>query len=356
VVVLAAIGAVVTLASSVDVDANPFFALTRNPIGANLRDSQRALPLLLLWLAPAAAVGADRLAERVGAVGVGRRVVAALPAVLAVLLAAPGLFGLDGHLQVADIPAGWQQVRDAVTAEPGTVVALPWHEYATYDLGAPQTIFNPWPSFLGGDVIICSDPERVTTCGSPGSVGERADDRESVVSPLVAMAKAGAPMSDGLARLGVRWVVMAHVADWQSLSGVPTDTGLEPVVRGPDVDLYRVRGWTGAVVDEAGRSVPIDPVLEPYARVDPSGAATWNRPGSAGWRRGDQAATETADGRLRVPAGDGPVWYWPAIVVVLADLAWLVAMGWAAAVLTSRRRLHRLGAPPRRPTRRPAPR
>jgi hypothetical protein len=275
------------------------------------------------------------------------------PGGLAVVLAAPGLLGVGGHLAPTDLPTDWEQVRQAVTAAPGTVVSLPWHEYATYDLGGPREIFDPWPAYLGGDVIICSDPERQTTCGTPGSVGERADRREPVVGELVGGARAGQPVGDRLAALGVRWVVLAHVADWESFGGLAADAGLERVVAGPTVDLFRVRGWRGDVVDDAGRPVEFDPVVEPWARVGSSSAAVWSRAGSAGWRRGTAAATQTADGRLALPAGSGPVWYWPVLLVGLGDVVWLAVMVVSTVSFSNRRRPRRRGARPPRPARRP---
>jgi hypothetical protein len=37
--------------------------------------------------------------------------------------------------------------------------------------------------------------------------------------------------------------------------------------------------------------------------------------------RGWSAAGATPAGLLRLPAGSGPVWYWPALLVLAADLA-----------------------------------
>jgi hypothetical protein len=149
-------------------------------------------------------------------------------------------------------------------------------------------------------------------------------------------------------------VVVAHVADWQTLTGLVSDPGLEPVVRGPTVDLYRVKGWAGDIVDDDGHPVTTDPVLEPWWRVDPSGPAIWNHPASGGWRRGTAAVDETPDGLLRLPEGSGPLWYWPAVVVVLADVVWLATLI-GAAVVSSRQRRHRRAAPPPRPTSPSAP-
>jgi len=158
-----------------------------------------------------------------------------------------------------------------------------------------------------------------------------------------------------LAALGVRWVFVVHAVDWADLRGIgPDDPGLRPVVRSAALDLWEVRDWPGLVVAEApgepAGAVPSRPLVEPLLLVDPSDDATVARPGAGGWRRGTDAASVAADGRLALRAGAGPVWYWPTLVVLAADAGAAVATGVAVA-RTARRRRHKpagsvAGVPP----------
>ena len=63
----------------------------------------------------------------------------------------------------------------------------------------------------------------------------------------------------------------------------------------------------------------MDPVIGPWARVPGADGRTWYRPGASGWLRGWDRAPTTADGNLAVPHGQGPLWYWPSLLVLAAD-------------------------------------
>jgi hypothetical protein len=157
-----------------------------------------------------------------------------------------------------------------------------------------------------------------------------------------------------LAALGVRWVFVVHAVDWGELRGISSDDpGLRPVVRSGALDLWEVRGWPGLVVatDRGGPAatsagaVPSRPLVEPLLLADPSAAATVARPGAGGWRRGTGAATVAPDGQLALPAGSGPVWYWPTVVVLTADVVAAAATGTAVARTARGRRGGRVGPP-----------
>jgi hypothetical protein len=371
-VALAALGLVGALATAVPGLRAVTAAVTRLPGAGVLRESQRVLTLALVALVPAAAVGAAVVARWVAGLspegggdparppgdrhaskpspatgpppvrpdpvppGPGRWAAAtassAVLLALGVAVAAPAVWGIDPRLHPVALPAAWTEARAAVNAAPGTVLALPWHQY--YDLPAQPTrrVLNPVPLFLGGDVLVSSDPE----LGQPER-RERSDPREPTADDIVARARAGRPVAAELAALGVRWVFVVHAVDWTELRGIgPDDPGLRPVVRAAALDLWEVRAWPGLVVDAAGAAVPARPLVEPLLALDPSDRATVARPGAGGWRRGAAPAAVAPDGRLALPPGDGPVWYWPAVVVLAADL--VVAGATAAAVVDVRRR------------------
>ncbi len=327
--VLAAVGAGVALASAIPGLDVALEWLTANPVGANLRESQRLLPLYLVWMAPAAGLGAVRLASRIAG---GERhgtatLVRAVPAAAALVLAGPGLWGLGGLLDAVAMPPDWEAARERIAAEPGTTVAFPWAGYTNVRLGVVRHVLNPWPIYAGGDVLVSSDL-RTRASAEPSS--ERADPREPILRSLAAEVEAGSPVADRLAELGVRWVVFNRVGDYRPYQSLDRDPGLERVETGNDVFLYRVRAWPGPATDDAGRPVAIDQVVEPLALVDTTAPVTWYRPAAPGWLRGWTPAEPTADGVLRFPTGGGVLWYWPAVVVVLADLITVGGVGWAA--------------------------
>ena len=309
---LAAMGFVLAVASAAPGLRRGYDALTATSLGAPLRESQRFIVLTLVWLAPAAAFGAARL---------GGVAMQAVPAGVALTLALPGLWGVDGRLQPVQLPASWARARSEVVQRPGTVLALPWHRYMDLRVAGGRRVFNPLPDHFGGDVLFSSDPE----LGRPRREG--ADPREPHAPPLLDELRAGRPVSDGLAALGVRWVALLHDVDWRPYAaGLSADPGLEARVRSGTLDLLEVRSWRGPVTDTAGRVVPMRPVVAPLRRLAGSGPARWAQPAARGWMRGWEAAGRTPNGLVSLPAGRGPVWFWPAVVSIVAQVAVAVAV------------------------------
>ncbi|HEX3540135.1 MAG TPA: hypothetical protein VHT75_06770 [Acidimicrobiales bacterium] len=344
--IVAGVGLVIALASAlpgVRVVAN---AVTATMGGGPFREGQRFAVLFLVWLAPAAAVGAQRLASDLGQAW-GRLAVAA-PALAAVALAIPGLWGVGGRLQTTSIPEAWAAARTDIAQARGPVLALPFHRYLDLPAAGNRRVLNPLPDYLGGDVIASSDPE----LGS--AFREFADPREATVKALLAQAAAGQPVADGLAAIGVRWIVLLHAVDWRSYDSLRRDPGLRTVVADPSLDLFTVNSWRGPVVDSSGRSLALGGVIAPVKRLAASAAAVWAAPAAAGWMRGTRPVGRTPDGLLALPAGGGILWYWPAAVVLLVDVATGLAVATAVARRAPRERPRSRGSgrrprPPRRP-------
>ncbi|MBV8980032.1 MAG: hypothetical protein JO086_03955, partial [Acidimicrobiia bacterium] len=282
--------------------------------------------LYLVWMAPAAALGAVRLAS--GASAAVQPTVEVLPAVAGVVLATPGLWGAGGALEPVTFPAAWSRAGAQVDDRPGPVLALPWHEYLNLDFASDRRVLNPVPDYFGGDVLASSNPE---FADSPRA-REQGDPREPHVPPLLDHLDHA---SDALRDLGVRWVVVLHEVDWKKYAAINQDAGLERTLSSGTLDLYRVRDWRGPVTDDRGRSIGVHTVASPWSSVAPSGAATWGRPAASGWLRGTSATHSTRTGLLRLPAGRGPVWYWPAALTLVGDAVVLGGVTW---VLVRRRR------------------
>jgi len=396
--VLAVVGLLGALASATPGLDDIYASMSRNPVGSIVREGHRLLPLYLVWMAPAAALGAHRLARTIladtvlgrtritrsapprwqggaadldpcsgvgdttesvrwrgGATGADARIdsqetspldrrrgglaamVVITPLVAALLLAAPGLWGINPSLRPVDLAPEYAAARAEIESRPGTVATLPWHQYFDLTLdGRARRVLNPFPLYLGGDVLASSNPEL-----EAGGTRERVDPREAPMSRILVAARQGQPVSADLARLGVRWVVLAHEADWLSYAAAFNDPGLVRVVHGPALDLFAVSGWGGLVVAADGSPVASDPALEPVLGLDQSGAATYNRPAATGWMRGMTPTGVTPEGLVALPAGHGWVWFWPSILVVGASVFAYGAVLIAAAGLLRDRRFRR---------------
>jgi hypothetical protein len=319
---VAVAGLALSLASAVPGIRVGYEALTDLSIGAPLRESQRFSALWLVWAAPAVVVGAVALGQQVAQ----RRPAAArwtpravLGGVLVIALAVsvPGWWGVGGRLEPVEYPASWAAVRDHIAAHPGTTVALPWLEYPQLGFADDRQAFNPLPDYLGGDVISSYDP----LFRSGGGHQEQVDGRSIVVDELVQRLKAGTAVSDQLADLGVRWVVLTHEAGSADYGELAIDPGLDHVLALPDADLYEVRGWVGAAVGPDGGGHDLSRPLPPVIRTDAPPGSLLSVAGAPGWVQGwGHPVTVTADGRLRIDGDGGVLWFWPAAAILLADV------------------------------------
>jgi len=285
------------------------------PGAAILREGQRLLVLYLLWAAVAAGSAAR---PSTSPVRLRAELERAAPAILALALVAPVLWGAGGQLRSVSLPVGWDQVRSTVHRAPGPVLALPWFQYVELDAAGGRNVLHPLPLWLGGDVLRSSDPR------IPGQVArERGDPREPLAAALVARNLRGRPVAADLAQLGVRWV--AVLLDGDLVRGQPVgelhraglraDPGLRLRVGTSAIELYEVVAWSGAVTSSDGSPVHLRTLIGPVALLDRSDAAVWARPGLRGWMRGWRSASVTAAGLVALPEGGGLLWYWPSLLV-----------------------------------------
>ncbi|MGA3538542.1 hypothetical protein ACK8GE_04495 [Micromonosporaceae bacterium DT194] len=203
------------------------------PGGGLLRDGQKFLMPYALLLAVAAALGAERLADRLDAALqrspagasddrlAGRSVL--LGALLLPVLLMPDLaYGAGGRLRPAQYPADWDVVAARVAADPGEVLSLPLSAYRAYDWNHGRTVLDPLPRYLDADVLV----------DDTLMVGEYVVSGEN---PRMAALRAGLAAGEPVAATGVRWVVVQRAYG----AGVPPEqlAGLRTVHAGPDLIL-----------------------------------------------------------------------------------------------------------------------
>ena len=263
-----------------------------------------------MWLAPAAALGWGRLEGRFAGAplfGLGA----------ALLLVAPSLWGFGGQVDPIDRPPEWAEARHLVDRDPGPVLALPFTQYVRPDVVDGHLVHQPLPFVLGGDVLYASGR------GAEGGPVERADDRLDTAGVIVDRLRNGVDPTSELEVLGIRWIAVLAGVD-SSYDDLDRIGGSEPILErrrgGPDphalpraVRTARRRGGRGP----GGRPRP-HPRAPGHRRERPELPVVPSRIRrvAAGWAAGHP-------GRLRepraVPAGSGLLWYWPSVLVLLAD-------------------------------------
>lgn len=229
VLALAAAGLLLALAGSLGSTADLLAAAVRTVPGAGLlRDGQKWVALLALPLAPAAALGAARVAT---AVRTGRAAVAAAALALP-LVALPDLaLGGFGRLQPVHYPPDWTAVRGLLSADPrpGDVLALPYAAFRAFEWNGGRTALDPAPRWFDRTVLT-DDRLMVGRTVVPGEDPRAAAALEAV--------RPGEPVdAAALGRLGVGWVLLERRTPGPELPA------LDPADRtyaGVDLELYRL--------------------------------------------------------------------------------------------------------------------
>ena len=237
--VLATVGLMLGLAGSV----GPVLAVAVEQVpGAGLlRDGHKFLAWYALALAPAAALGASRLAAWVAHRSRDRIRATAVLTIAAVLplAAMPDLaWGVGGRLIPVEYPRSWQQVRTALHAErdTGALIVVPYQPFRSFPWNGQQTTLDPLPRYAGVEVV---RPDTLTI-GSTRLAGE--DPRAAAVAAAL---ESDDPVS-GLLDAGVGWVAVENDTPGVVPDGLTED--LLEVVTSRQLDLYRVPGdpdaWT----------------------------------------------------------------------------------------------------------------
>lgn len=286
---------------------------------AALREPQRLMVLPLLVVAAGMAVGVERIAETVREPG-WRWALVLTPLAVGSVLAAPAVPVVRDRLTPVQLAPEWREAAEAVDADPGSVLVLPWERYLNIGAVDGRRVLNPALSWFGPSSIVASD------LGLDGASTERADPREAAIEELLPSLRSRPSDAGGLDGLGVDWVVLLHEIDYEQYLVLLDDPALRLVVSAGSLDLFRVVG-----ADGPSEPVAIDQILPPLGRIaeGPATPVVWDRPYQWGWLRGFEPGRETPDGRLLFEGSSRWVWYWPAAVVVAVDLAWLV---WIAGV------------------------
>jgi hypothetical protein len=219
------------------------------PSAGFLRDSQKFVTPWALALAVAFGMGVDRVQDSLPARDrLARLGVLALP-LLPVALAPTLVWGAGGRLHTAAYPTTWSRVETLTASDPrpGAILTLPWHAYLPFAWNEDATVHQPAPLFFSRPVIAA------TALEVNGHVLPAEDPRSRLLDPIVLDPR---PFGHRLSRLGVRYVLLFHEADYRE-DGRKV-AGLHQIFKAPDLTLYLAgRARAGPTF----RVPPLGPVL-----------------------------------------------------------------------------------------------
>lgn len=321
--VVGLLGLTATLASAAPGTRTLYAAVSRLSVAAPLRESQRFLLLWLAWLAPAVGVGAERLAEHVRRWAHGRRhadafgeLGRAVPLAIVLAFSVGGWWGAGDRVRPVDFPTGWEQAREFIRERPGTTVALPWNQYPPLDFLDGRHAFNPVPDFFGGDVVSSFDP--LFDPDEPAQ--EQVDRRARVVDTAL---RSSQPLSGALDAIGARWAIVVRQPGSDAIEArlAAEPDAFEPAFVVDDATVWSVRSWTAPVRGPDGHPFELDRPLPPLIHTDAPPGSRLGVAGAPGWVQGwFRPVPVTESGLLEMPpGGSGPVWFWPALLLMMVD-------------------------------------
>lgn len=222
------------------------WAVRELPGAGLLRDGQKWLMpfVLLAVLSTGVAVQrcTDWLAVRLPELPDWPAVLAALALPLVLLPDAPG--SLKAPLSPVRYPAQWQQVAQRVHGSKAAVLVLPFAAYRSFDWAPGRTVLDPAPRWLAAETVV--DDRLVVS----GTVLAGEDPTAGRIAALLEARPPAAALARALAGQGIGWVVREAGTPGPPLPGL---SGLQPVLTGGAVELYRVPGPISVAGEQSGR-------------------------------------------------------------------------------------------------------
>jgi len=210
------------------------FLVEHVPFYGGYREPHKWLVLLVVLYGYALALGASVLMRRykthAGAIGFALLL---LPIVMTPQL----LFGASGQLRSVDYPSGWYALQAELNDRniQGPILVMPWRMYLYADF-AGRTVMNPARFFFSQSVISGNDPQIAGV-----SVVERGAVEQTVNTDILPNAAMIQDAGTLLKRVGVRYVILLKLADWEQYSWLNRQPDLNRVYENSDVILYEVK-------------------------------------------------------------------------------------------------------------------
>ncbi|MDT0186661.1 hypothetical protein Q9S36_41395 [Microbacterium sp. ARD31] len=210
-----------------------------------LRDTQKLLAPVVVLAAAGFGACASRMSRALAGTDAHGLAVLVL-AVVPVLLLPDATTETWRTVEPVALPGDLDRAADVLAGEDGVVVTLPWRSYRAFSWGhRGMTSSDPAIRMFDADVVT-SDSLQVGAVLVPG---------ESTLAARIGAALETGPPAESLPALGVAWVVV--YPDDREAAQLDL-AGLEPVLRGDDVEVYRVPGAASRPApDSDGRRVAV---------------------------------------------------------------------------------------------------
>jgi hypothetical protein len=216
------------------------FMYERVPGYGIFREPQKWVALLALGYAVFAAVGLELVAGRLARVKHAARNLVCIGVVLPLLATRLMLWGFGGSVENSQFPSDWQRGDEMTAEEPGSILALPWNLYQPISFAGERTIANPMPQYFRSHVVVSKEARLFVADETLPS-----DPRDSYVQAIMNRRRNVEDFGHLVAPLGIRYIALAHVADWSTYRFLERQDDLESIFAGDDMTLYENAAWVG---------------------------------------------------------------------------------------------------------------
>lgn len=244
------------------------------------REPQKFLMILCLAYAIGISRGVDVMLEKTSRRS--RIVVPALAAGSVLVASFPMLWGFQGQISTSSVPGGLVRATADLEAD-GDILYLPWHEFMPYGFAGGRTIGDLAPHLLG---------DRAFSSNIDGFIhrttGDNADPRVVYVNELIERRGLVGGFGSLVAPLGIRYVFLAHTADFRAYRFLDRQEDLELRYAGAEATVYENLSWQPRLTTATRQEIPnLAKLFEEDASQDAAAEAfieiPGRRPPLGGW-------------------------------------------------------------------------
>ena len=230
------------------------FMFERVPGYGIFREPQKWVALLALGYAVFAGVGLELIAGRLDKLRTGARNVLCIGVVLPLVATRLMLWGFGGAVENSQFPPDWERVDEITAGQPGSILALPWNLYQPISFAGERTIANPMPHYFSSDVVMSKEARLFVADETRPS-----DPRDAYIQDIMNRRRNVADLGNLVAPLGIRYIALAHVADWSTYGFLERQEDLDLLFEGEDMTLYENSAWVGDIYGMSAGTSSTDP-------------------------------------------------------------------------------------------------
>ena len=224
-----------------------FFLYEKVPFLIGLREPQKLVSMVMLFLAFFGGVGLEYLLKKYKKL----RLLLLLPFLALPFIYSPAIFGsFWGQLKPVFYPDAWTVVNETLDKDHDEYLTLffPWHQYLRFNFNNNLVVANPAPSYFTKPILSSRNYETASLYSH--------DERPEAlhIEGLLRMEKyhvnlfneAASPpknFGEAVAPINVKYLILAKDDDWKTYNFLDKSPDLRKIYDAPEIALYLNESW-----------------------------------------------------------------------------------------------------------------